>query len=96
MPPDETEQVFTEHFEDHADVRTIGTAMAKMVEKANDMPTSCVVGIRGDYTLQKLYFIEGGLSITGSGFDDFQGDMAIKSLGIKATSVRGEEERLVP
>ena len=37
MTLDKTEKVFAEDFEDHADVRSIWTAVTKVIEKGDDM-----------------------------------------------------------
>ena len=39
---DQTQQVFAEHLGDHADMITVGTTMAEVVEEANDVAATCM------------------------------------------------------
>lgn len=55
---DQTQQILSENFEDHADVRSIGTSMGEVVEEGNDMPSTGMIRIRFDYPLQELNLVE--------------------------------------
>lgn len=53
VTPDQAKEVLAEHLEDHADMDTVGAAMAEMIEELDDMPTPWVSRrrLRGNYAL---------------------------------------------
>ena len=40
MAPDEPQKIFTEHLKDHANVRSIRSFVAEVVEETDDMPAA--------------------------------------------------------
>jgi len=77
MSFDETKEVLAQDLEDHADVDTIWTLVLEMVEERDDVRTAEVGLVGRDEALEKLDFVEGGLSVSGSGFDDLKSDVAV-------------------
>lgn len=61
----QTQQVFTQYLEDHADVGTIGTLVFKRVEQTYDMFPTGVRGIGFDDAAEQFNFIDGGFGVMG-------------------------------
>jgi hypothetical protein len=88
MPLDQAEKVFSEDFENHADMGTMGTFVAKVIQERDDMGTARmgwgwgggdrgVGGSGGNEALEELDLVEGGLCIAGSWFYDLEGYMTV-------------------
>lgn len=71
----QTQQVFTQYLEDHADVGAIGTLVFKRVEQTHDMFPTGVRGVGFDDAAKQFNFIDGGFGVMGGGANDFKGDM---------------------
>ena len=76
---DEPEQVLAEDLEDHTDMRTIWSTMTKVVEEADDVGPARVCWVGGDDALEELNFVQGCLGVPGSGLDDLEGNVAVRS-----------------
>ena len=56
---------------------TIWTLVFEVVEERDDMGTAGVGLVGRDEALEKLDFVEGGLGVAGSGFNDLESNMAV-------------------
>lgn len=72
---DETEQIFTQDFKDHADVDTIGALVIERVQEAHDMSPSWVFHVCLDYLVEKPNLVECGFCVVRRGSDDFESDV---------------------
>lgn len=77
IPLDEAEQVLSQDLEHHANMRSIGTSVAKVVEELNDMSPAGMVRIRGDETLEELDLVESGLGVVSVRLDDLESDVTL-------------------
>ena len=88
MTLDQAEEVFSENFENHAYMGTMGAFMAKVVEEGDDMG-SARVGLRGrgggsgrrggsgDEALEQLDLVERSLCVARGRFYDLEGYVAV-------------------
>jgi len=64
VPPlDQAQKVLPQHFEHHANMRSVGTLVLKRIQEADDMFTAGVVRIRLDNFIQKLDLVDGGFRV---------------------------------
>lgn len=99
MPFDKTEKVFAQDLEDHTNMDTIWTLVLEVVEEGDDVRTAGVGLVGRDEALEKLDFVEGSLSVSGSGFDYLESDVAVHprpEMSIRSSSSEGGTRTLCP
>ena len=72
---DQTQQILSKHFENHANVHTIRTLVLERIEKTDDIGSTRMIWIRFHDLLQELDLIDCGLCIVSGGSDNLQRDM---------------------
>ena len=73
----QTQQVFTKHLKDHADVNTIGTPVLEGIEQTDDVFPTRVGRVGFDDAAQQFDFIDGGFGVMGGGAHDLEGDVFV-------------------
>lgn len=80
VPLDQAQQVLAQHLEHHANVRSIGAGVSKVVEQLYRMASSGMVGVRGDELLKQLDLVESRVCIMTIRFDDLERDVLVDTV----------------
>lgn len=73
----QTQEIFTQHLEDHADVDTIGTFVLEGIEQTDDMFPTRVGRVGFDDAAQQFNLIDGGFGVMGGGAHDLEGNVLV-------------------
>jgi hypothetical protein len=68
VPLQERKEIFTERFENDADMRCFEALVRERIKEGNDMRSARMCGRNGGYARKQLDFVSSSFSISASGF----------------------------